>query len=457
LFRCPQIKCRLQSSVYRAGTAPAVCTRLSAAAMAGMLGALFLFTSPVVGAQWVGLYNDSMAWDFQPEWDDFETYSLRAGASVPLDADDELLLSLLWGIYTRRPTETGDPGSRIDGLDIGVAYGRNAGSWLVTFGCGASYFGNLLGYTLQAGWHERTGILRPVPTMYEPHFIRLSATFGAQVEASSLGLTGGLNLALQYPLQDVTELWLEQQCDPDSLPLRNRLGFRWITGIAPDEVIAETDASLCGLYLESSFELWPFRLNRSLCFTSMHGTGGFDVLLCAAPPAPPGLMVERTIYDLSALAWTVKIKKGESVEVGPVILTPGWYASIDSGYSAPVDLYPDIYRYAALAGGVDVGMLLQPGVVSIEPYVTLGGAIRQDRHYNAGLERAIPDLEWWAACFECGAGVRTGLIRVADRWIGVGCEYRASFRAVELTGSPGGDLPAAVEHHFSIIALVSTF
>jgi hypothetical protein len=115
------------------------------------------------------LTNDSGGFGPVQEWDDLRTFGIGLGVGLSprlgLSADYQ---SLTW--------RSDNPGtaSRIDALGVSltaVLLEATTGRLALTSraSVGASIFGDLGGMVLQAGYHDRVGLERPIPEAYDPY------------------------------------------------------------------------------------------------------------------------------------------------------------------------------------------------------------------------------------------------------------------------------------------------
>jgi hypothetical protein len=379
-----------------------------------------------------------MAWMQPNEWDDYRT----AGGAVILSAEP-YRLELGYYLLTRRSPDGVLPGLRTDELILRASRGfplTSDGSveLLLRPYLQIGSYGRYGGLTLQQGFHEATGVQRPVPEQYSspaaegaagaelegrlplgPPGLFLTADTGAALRSSATAMLeagGGLHMARESFSMEVEAGWREE----------------WGQGpLAPLETVRRMSS---GPYLSFRSGTPPLSITRSSYLASGRGEGTFSVSISpgsaaqqqssSAPLASltaTGTHPAATRYQQLSLVYPLRIRLTSQTEMllgGGYMWTSGW-----------VEYFPEreIERNNGVWIPLEAALQLRVPLRSlpdldIEPYALLAPGAQWYRTFAEDGARAEALRRSTFLAARAGAGLRIGLRTRGAAVLGIAAE-----------------------------------
>jgi hypothetical protein len=383
-------------------------------------------------AFWLEFINDGFGLAFVDEWDDGRSFGLYAGSLL----FSRLIVNFNYSALTDRGEAGGTP-TRIDVADVGVGARITRGEWGAFFadlsgGLGLRFTGDILGKTIQEGWHALMFVERPIPETYEgPGSV---VTYGyleggvgvtrpvrfTVTSTNLLLLSGVFSFSLEWMLEkrwEYSSAWISLEYF-DTI---GKSGYSSVDFVADRERGMWANAGMLAgrLYFESSYNLYT-RISygtlgwRSSLGNEPRGGGGSGEVRDSGIPGK-GLVGENegtqaleigkplgfTSYIFQArFAPSEFFERGIFLERSKILFE--WQTGWDGNRPGAVEAE----RYQQFLLGWESSLLKPRRGFWANPYLYAGLGVRTETLYTVLLERSPPSLLEGAGIVQAGAGVR---------------------------------------------------
>ncbi len=376
-------------------------------------------------AFWLEVMNDGGGLAFVDEWDDGRSFGLYGGALL----FSRLIVNFNYSALTDRG-EAGDTPTRIDVADIGAgarAARAESGPFFAALsgGLGLRFYGDILGKTIQEGWHSLMIVERPIPEAYEgpgsiDPYVYLEAAAGVTVpvrftvtSTNLLLLSGVFSFSLEWELEkqwEYSSAWFSLKYVDNF----GSCGYRTVDFAAGRErgIWGNAGMLVGRLYFESSYNLYSRISYGTLGWRSPLGNppqdgkaadDGTDTV--GESEGTQALEIGKPM-GFTSYIFQVRFAprgffhRGIFLERSSVLFEwqTGWDGSRIGAAEAE--------RYQQFLLGWETVLLKPRRGFWANPYVYAGLGIRTESLYAVVLERSLPDHLEGTGIIMAGAGVR---------------------------------------------------
>lgn len=406
-------------------------------------------------AFWLEVMNDGGGLAFVDEWDDGRSFGLYGGTLL----FSRLIINFNYSALTDRG-ESGGAATRIDVADVGLgarmAHAETGPFFIgIDGGVGLRFTGDILGRTIQDGWHLLMSVERPIPEAYEgpgsmAAYGYLEARAGVTapvrftVTSSNLLLLSGIfQFSLEWELEkrwEYSSAWFSLKYNDTS----GRSGYQAVDFTADRErgMWAAAGVLVGRLSFESSYNLYT-RVS--------YGTLGWRSSL--GYPAESGAVGEREgtqaleigkPLGITSLILQVRFAPKEFFSRGIFLERSRLLFEWQTGWDGNDPAAAEAERYQQFLWGWETGLLKPRRGLRADPFVYAGFGVRTESLYRILLERSVPDAVDTAGIVQAGAGVRVrfpSFFQGSDRRFHWGAGFSGNV-VLPLTGKEGFGITA---------------
>ncbi|MFP4364036.1 MAG: hypothetical protein ACLFR1_09215 [Spirochaetia bacterium] len=360
------------------------------------------------------IVNDVFTWDFMDEWDDHYTYGIAFTYSSSSWSGE-----VSYESYTLRPEAPEQQGTRIGSVCVETEFTlleHTLFYWVSARGVSnfsIRSFGNYGGRWLQQNWHTFLGIQRPIPTQLDSGGFAATAGFEPSLIFPSLvPMTASVHYEISLPIShrvsgEVTLLAPHPH-------LRAELSGGFAAGYFTYTQVPfnQTAQALTGPFIHTYIEMWPIGIDRLFYFFEKWGIGEvrFSLILPESQaintPGLPVLMtlgkvIDRPGFFTSLTAYPFLTSIAQRLRIGAGALS-------DSGRIPSMYQYPVNERYFSAGIFCETAYAVNTGVLTLEPYIQIGGQYMQHKYYQVSIAAAVPEALRHNLCFLGTIGFRIG-------------------------------------------------